>query len=196
MNIVNILIAGVGGQGLVLTTDIIAHAAFLSGYDIKTNDVIGLSQRGGKVYGSIRFGKEVKTPIVPTGEIDILIGLEELEALRYKDEVKEGGTILLNKHQIYPNLVLLEKEKYPENIEETLKATGLRTVPLDSVKEAKEAGNVKVANTVLIGALSELVDITKEDFIEAIKEFVPGKTLEANLIAFERGIKLMKEYQG
>lgn len=190
MAVTNIMIAGVGGQGLVLTTDIIAHAAFLSGYDIKTNDVIGLSQRGGKVYGSIRFGEEVKTPIVPSGEIDILIGLEELETLRYKDEVKKDGIVLMNTYQIYPNLVLLEKEQYPTNILETIKSDGLNVLPLDTQKIATELGNVKVANTILIGALSKIVNIKEEDFVEAIKMFVPPKTLEANLLAFKKGREL------
>lgn len=190
MAVTNIMIAGVGGQGLVLTTDIIAHAAFLSGYDIKTNDVIGLSQRGGKVYGSIRFGEEVKTPIVPSGEIDILIGLEELETLRYKDEVKKDGIVLMNTYQIYPNLVLLEKEQYPTNILETIKSDGLNVLPLDTQKIAIELGNVKVANTILIGALSKIVNIKEEDFVEAIKMFVPPKTLEANLLAFKKGREL------
>ena len=190
MSIVNIMIAGVGGQGLVLTTDIIAQAAFLNGYDIKTNDVIGLSQRGGKIYGSIRFGEVVPTPIVPTGEIDILIGLEELETLRYKDEVKKDGIVLMNTYQIYPNPVLLEKEKYPENIENTIKESGLKIISLNTNQIALEIGNVKVANTVLLGALSRLVDISEENFITAIKKFVPAKTLEANLKAFEAGVKL------
>lgn len=193
MGIVNIMIAGVGGQGLVLTTDIIAQAAFLSGYDIKTNDVIGLSQRGGKIYGSIRYGESVKTPIVPTKEVDVLIGLEELETLRYMDEVKKDGIIILNKHQIYPNPVLLEKEKYPENIEETLRQSGLKVIALDTNKEAKEVGNIKVANTILIGALSQLVDIKEEDFIKAIQTMVPPKTVNANLDAFRRGVELIKK---
>ena len=181
------MIAGVGGQGLVLTTDIIAHAAFLSGYDIKTNDVIGLSQRGGKIYGSIRFGKEVKTPIVPPKEIDILIGLEELETLRYMDEVKKDGTVLMNTYQIYPNPVLLEKAKYPEDVLGQIKAAGLNVIPMNTNQIALEIGNVKVANTVLLGALSKIVDIKDEHFIEAITHFVPKKTLEANLKAYEAG---------
>ncbi len=187
MEITNIIIAGVGGQGLVLTTDIISHAAFLEGYEVASNDIIGLAQRGGKVNGSIRFGKRVPTPNVPTGSASVLLGLEKLETLRFVEEVKAGGTVLMNTREIYPNPVLMEKADYPVDIEEQIQKHPVHLVPIDSEREAKKIGNIRVANTILIGALSALVDISPESFRKAIEKKVPQKTIQANLDAFEYG---------
>lgn len=186
------MIAGVGGQGLVLTTEIISHAAFYDGFDIKTNDVIGLAQRGGKIYGSVRYGKSVPTPIVPSNSVDVLIALEELEGLRYAGEVKKGGTVILNTRQILPNPVLLEKEEYPKDIEKTIESMGYKIIAVPTEDEAREIGNVKVANTILLGVLSGILDISEESFIKAIEEKVPPKTKEANLKAFTLGREISK----
>lgn len=191
MDIVNILIAGVGGQGLVLTTDIIAQAAFLAGYEVATNDVIGLSQRGGKINGSVRFGKKVPTPNVPEASGSVLLGLEKLETLRFVDQVIPGGTVLMNSTEIYPNPVLMEKAHYPQDIEAQIKARAVKLVVIDSEQEAARIGNPKVANTILLGALSTLVDIDPEHFIKAIQLRVPPKTVAANLEAFAFGRKIM-----
>lgn len=191
MEIVNILIAGVGGQGLVLTTDLIAQAAFLEGYEVATNDVIGLSQRGGKINGSVRFGKKVPTPNVPNNSASVLLGLEKLETLRFVDEVIPGGLVLMNQKEIYPNPVLMEKEVYPGDIENQIRTRNVRLIPIDSEAEAKKLGNIKVANTILIGALSTVVDIKEENFIKAIEMKVPPKTIQANLAAFAYGRQFM-----
>lgn len=191
MDIVNILIAGVGGQGLVLTTDLIAQAAFLAGYEVATNDVIGLSQRGGMINGSIRFGKKVPTPNVPPSSASVLLGLEKLETLRFADEVMPGGLVLMNLLEIYPNPVLMEKAAYPQDIEDQIQSRGLRLVAIDSEAEARRLGNIKVANTILIGALSTVVDIPEEHFIKAIEMTVPPKTIQANLDAFAFGRRFM-----
>lgn len=193
MDIVNILIAGVGGQGLVLTTDLIAQAAFLAGYEVATNDVIGLSQRGGKINGSIRFGAKVPTPNVPARSASVLLGLEKLETLRFVDEVIPGGLVLMNEKEIYPNPVIMEKEDYPGDIEDQIRARDVRLITLHSEEEAKKLGNIKVANTILIGALSTVVDIGEEHFIQAIEMKVPPKTVQANLAAFAFGRHFMGE---
>lgn len=185
------MIGGVGGQGLVLTTDIISNAAFLDGYEIASNDVIGLSQRGGKIFGSVRFGEKVTTPNFPKKSVDVLLGLEELETLRYLDEVKEGGTVLMNKKKIMPNLVIMEKENYPTDIEEQIKATNKNLMVIDTEAEARKLGNIKVANTILLGVLSKLVSISEESFKKAITTKVPPKTVDANIAAFEYGRTLI-----
>ena len=187
MDIVNILIAGVGGQGLVLTTDIIAQAAFLEGYEVATNDVIGLAQRGGKINGSVRFGKKVPTPNMPTASGSVLLGLEKLETLRFVDEVMAGGTVLMNSIEIYPNPVLMEREDYPSDIEAQIKTRPVHLIAIDSAHEAAKIGNPKVANTILLGALSTLVAISPQNFIKAIQMKVPPKTVTANLDAFAFG---------
>lgn len=182
----NILIAGVGGQGLVLSTRIISYAAFKEGFDMKSGDVIGLSQRGGAVWGSVRFGKEVHSPIIPNGEADILLALEELESLRWLHLMKRNAQIILNKQNVFPNRVLIEKEEYPKAIIADLKSKGFQVDSVDAREIARAAGNVKTENIVLLGKLSKLLPIKYETWIETIKENVPAKTIDINILAFNK----------
>lgn len=184
--ITNILIAGVGGQGLVLSTKILGAAAFMEGYDIKTSDVIGLSQRGGKIWGSVRFGKVVHSPLIPVGQCDLMLGMEKLEALRWSHYMKEGATIVLNDSVIYPNRVLTEKEEYPETIEVTL-ANQCNVINVNGAKLARKAGNEKTINMVLLGTLSNYLPFSEETWNEVIKENVPKKTIDMNIEAFKLG---------
>lgn len=191
MDMKSIIIAGVGGQGLVLATRIISEAAFLSGMDVKTNDVVGLSQRGGTVWGSIKMGEKVYSPNILPREADIILGMEPLEALRWSHTLKDGGTVILNTNRVYPTPVLLEKEIYPEEEIEELKKR-FNVIEIDAQVEAKASGNIRAANTILIGLLSKFLDISDEVWHEALKGFVPAKAVEENLVAFRRG----KEYVG
>lgn len=187
MEITNLFISGVGGQGLVLATKIISDVAFREDFDIKTSDVIGLSQRGGMVWGSIRFGKEVPSSVIPMGKADILIAMEALEGLRWTHLMKSGASIILSKEEIYPNRVLIEKEEYPQDIESSLKDMGFRVLPIESKAIAKDLGNIKITNSVLLGVLSTLLPFKKETWEISIKENVPQRTIALNLLAFDRG---------
>lgn len=187
MDIKNILIAGVGGQGLVMATNIVSKVAFYEGNDIKTSDVIGLSQRGGLVWGCIRFGKEVPSPLIPYGKGDILLAMEQLEALRWTHLMKANAKVILNSEKIYPNRVLIEKEEYPENIEQTLKNKGFEVYLLDAEKEAEELGNFKVSNIVLLGFLAGMLPFNDTSWIKVIGENVPEKTIKINIDAFNIG---------
>lgn len=182
----NIMLAGVGGQGLVLATKIISEAAFKAGFDVKTNDVIGLSQRGGMVWGSVRIGEKVYSPNIPPKEGDILIGLEPLEAYRWSHLLKDGGYIILNTKEVYPTPVLLEQEEYPNEEIDKLEEK-YKIVKIDAREEAKKAGNIKAANLILIGMLAKLLDISTDVWEETIRENVPPKAIEANINAFYRG---------
>lgn len=185
----NIIIAGVGGQGLILTTKIICEAAMNSGYDVKSNDVVGLAQRGGKVWGSVKIGKKIHSPNIPIAEGDILLGMELLEALRWKSYLKDKGLAILNEYQIPPVPVIAELEKYPENIVEEFKKTH-HVIALNAMKKSKELGTDKVVNILMIGILAKNTDIEKKFWIETIKESVPEKYLDENLNAFEYGYEL------
>ena len=191
MDMKSIILAGVGGQGLVLATRIISDAAFVSGLDVKTNEVVGLSQRGGTVWGSINMGEKIHSPNILTREADISLGMEPLEALRWSHTLKDGGTVILNTNRVYPTPVLLEKEEYPEEEIEELKRR-FNVIEIDAQVEAKASGNIRAANTILIGLLSKFLDIKDEVWHEALKGFVPAKAVEENLVAFRRG----KEYVG
>lgn len=177
---------GVGGQGLVLATNIIAHAAMYSGYEVKTNDVIGMSQRGGMVWGSVRYGKEVYSPNIPQGQGDVLLGMEPLEALRGSSLLKEGGTIIMNRKRVYPTPVMLEEAEYPEEEIKALEEK-FNVIYVDAEEEAKASGNIKTANIIQIGILAAVLDIDNDIWMKAIEEFVPKKALEANRVAFKRG---------
>lgn len=184
----NIIVAGVGGQGLVLATKIISEAAFKEGLDVKTNDVVGLSQRGGMVWGSVRIGEKVYSPNIPLGEGDIILGMEPLEAYRWSYLMKEGAIIILNKKKVYPTPVLLEKEEYPEEEIDNLK-NKFNIIEIDALEEAKTAGNIKAANTILIGVLAQHLDIKMTTWEEVLKENVPTKAVEENIKAFYMGYK-------
>lgn len=187
MECTNILICGVGGQGLVVTTNILSEVAFLEGYDIKTSDVIGLSQRGGLVFGSIRFGEKVHSALIPQGEVDILLALEKLEGLRWVHNLKKDGIVILNNNTIYPNRVLIEKEEYPEDIESKLKDKPLKLLEVDGVGIGKELGNLKVENTVLLGALSNFLPFSLETWDEVLSKTFSSKLLPINKDAFNLG---------
>ncbi len=187
MKTTNIMLAGVGGQGLVLTTKIIAEAAFKAGHDVKTNDVVGLSQRGGKIWGSVKYGDQVFSPDILPGRVDFLVAIEPLEGLRYLNELSPDGWILLNENPIPPTPVLMEKQPYPES--EFKAFDDFKKLSINAVAEAEKLGNTKIANTILIGALAGKLDILKEIWISVIEELVPEKTIEKNLKAFEIGFK-------
>jgi len=192
MDVKSIIIAGVGGQGLVLATRIVSEAAFKAGLDVKTNDVVGLSQRGGTVWGTVKMAETVHSPNILPGEADIILGMEPLEALRWTHALKEGGLIILNTNRVYPTPVLLEKEVYPEEEIEKLKEK-FQVIEIDAQKEAKASGNRKAANTIILGVLSSFLQIDDEVWYEVLKENVPPKAVEENLVAFRRGKEYVRE---
>jgi indolepyruvate ferredoxin oxidoreductase beta subunit len=191
MKTAGIIIAGVGGQGLVLATRMIAEAAFKAGMDVKTNDVVGLSQRGGSVWGTVKIGEKIDSPNILPGEGDILIGMEPLEALRWSGSMKEGGIIVLNENRVYPTPVLLEQAEYPEVQFEELKKR-FTVISTDAREAAKEAGNIKAANSVMLGILAGMIEMPEDAFIEVIKEHVPKSAVEENIAAFRKGIEISK----
>ncbi|MBW8382435.1 MAG: indolepyruvate oxidoreductase subunit beta [Youngiibacter sp.] len=191
MKAAGIIIAGVGGQGLVLATRMIAEAAFKAGMDVKTNDVVGLSQRGGSVWGTVKIGEKIDSPNILPGEGDILIGMEPLEALRWSGSMKEGGIIVLNENRVYPTPVLLEQAEYPEAEFGELKGR-FKVISTDAREAAREAGNIKAANSVMLGILAELIDIPEDVFIEVIREHVPKSAVEENIAAFRKGIEISR----
>lgn len=189
----SIFIGGVGGQGLVLMTKILSEACFNAGYEVKTNDVVGLSQRGGKIYGTVKFGKKVYSPNIIPGFADFIIGLEPLEAYRWSYYLKEDtGISITNTHRIYPTMVTMEQMEYPEDIEPKLKQKG-KAILFDATEIAREAGNPKMSNTVLIGLLTKLMDFDKNIMLESIKSNVPAKGIDLNIIAFEKGYNFQIE---
>ena len=183
--VTNIIISGVGGQGIILAGRILAKCALDSGFDVKANELHGMAQRGGSVLSHIRFGRKVNSPLIPEGEADFLVAMEELESLRYERLLKPGASIILNTRKIMPAGV--EEKDYPKDIQEQLKKSGFIVLPIDAQGIAKQAGSIKVENVVLMGLLSKFLPFKQEIWQTVLKEAVPEKYLEMNITAFNKG---------
>ena len=182
----NIMVVGVGGQGTLLTSRIIGKTALKAGYDVKLSEVHGMAQRGGSVVTFVRFGEKVYEPVVEEGCVDVLISFEKLEALRYAHFLKKDGVLIVNDCRIDPMTVVIGAKTYPENIIEGLK--GDHTVySIDGVQIAKDLGNSKVLNSVVLGLSAKYIGFDKDAWIEVLKSTVPPKTVELNVQAFLKG---------
>ncbi len=186
MEKLNVMVVGVGGQGTLLTSRIIGKVALSAGFDVKLSEVHGMAQRGGSVVTFVRFGKKVNEPVVEEGEVDVLISFERLEALRYAHFLKKDGILVVNDCKINPMTVVIGAKTYPENIIEDLKKE--HTVySIDGINIAKNLGNSKVLNSVVLGLAAKHIGFSKDAWIEVIKSTVPPKTIELNEKAFLLG---------
>lgn len=183
----NILFAGVGGQGTLVASEIVARAAVYAGFDVKKSEIHGASQRGGPVVSHVRFADEVHSPLTPAGEVDILIGLEQLETLRWAHYVRSGGFIVLSKEAIPPAQFGDTFVPYPEDIETFLSSKGFEVVAIDAPAIAKEIGNVKVVNVALLGAASTHIGITDDIWLKVFEDHFPAKIRDVNVRAFIKG---------
>jgi indolepyruvate ferredoxin oxidoreductase beta subunit len=186
MKSMNIMVVGVGGQGTLLTSRIIGKTALNAGYDVKLSEVHGMAQRGGSVVTFVRFGKEVSEPVVEEGNADVLIAFERLEALRYAHFLKKDGVIIVNDHRIDPMTVVIGASAYPEKIIEKLKEEH-KVYVIDGISMAKELGNSKVLNSVVLGLSAKHIGFTKEEWLDVVRKTVPQKTIEINEKAFMKG---------
>ena len=186
----NVLAVGIGGQGIIKLSDILAEVAFRAGFDAKKSEIHGLSQRGGSVTGHIRWAEQVFTPVIPDGEADCLLALEELEALRYAHMVNPKGTILVNDFRMYPVTVVTGVAEYPTDIDDQLAGYAtLKRVPATTL--AAEMGNVRMSNIIMLGAFSAMTpEISVDIWHSVIKDFLPAKVVEKNIEAFNRGREL------
>lgn len=189
MNQLSIMLVGVGGQGTLLASRVLGNVALKKNFDVKVSEVHGMSQRGGSVVTYVKMGPKVFSPLIEKGEADVILAFERLEALRWANYIKEGGTIIVNEQRIDPMPVITGKAKYPERIVEKLTEKIANTVAIDALKIARECGNIKAVNIVLLGLLAKSSAIEKEVWMEAIREVIPAKVLEVNLKAFEAGYK-------
>jgi indolepyruvate ferredoxin oxidoreductase beta subunit len=188
--VTNILLVGVGGQGILLASEILSETFMLAGFDVKKSEIHGMSQRGGSVVSHVRYGKEVHSPIVPEGEGDILFGFEIMETYRSLPLLRRGGRVVANDLRISPPSVLMGREQYPDDILDSIKREFDDFLLVDGQKLAAQAGNPKAANTVLLGSVSKRLDIAEEFWYQALERMVPKKVLEVNLKAFRMGREL------
>ena len=185
----NIMIVGVGGQGTLLASRILGKVAIEAGHDVKISEVHGMSQRGGSVVTYVKYGEKIYSPIIDIGEADIILAFEMLEAYRALPYLKKGGKMIANTQQMDPMPVITGVAQYPENIAEKLSAK-INLQAVDALSAAKEAGNIRAVNVVLIGLLAKSTDVAKEIWIDTIKNTVPPKFLDVNLKAFEIGYNM------
>ena len=187
MKTINVLISGVGGQGTILAGKILAKCALDAGFDVKANELHGMAQRGGSVTCHVRFGDKVFSPIIPAGEADFLVALEELEALRYLPSLKKGAFIIMNKRNIMPAGLENKQGAYPVEISKKIEEQGFKLIALEAQKIAQECGSIKIENIVLLGALSKQLPIKQKIWETVVKNAVPPNTIYMNLMAFEKG---------
>ncbi len=186
MPVTNVLIAGVGGQGAVLASELLALAALAAGHDVKQGEFHGVAQRGGAVFSHVRFGDRVYSPMARRGDVDYLLALEKLEALRYAHFVKPGGTIIVNDHKVEP-IRVADQRPYPDEAVDFLEGKGFNVVVIRATEKAVELGNHRAANVVLLGALSGSLDIPQETWERTLQERIPENLLALNQQAFAAG---------
>ncbi|RCK81318.1 MAG: Indolepyruvate oxidoreductase subunit IorB [Candidatus Ozemobacter sibiricus] len=186
--ITNILLCGVGGQGTLLASNLLAECTMRAGFDVKKSEVHGMAQRGGSVVSHVRFGPAIHAPLIRQGEADILLAFEELEALRWAEYLKPNGLVLVNRQRILPMSVSAGSSVYPTEIISLLEKLPARVRAVPALDIAKELGNQKCVNVVLLGVLArQLPAIDRPTWDAALRERIPAKLLDLNVKAFERG---------
>jgi indolepyruvate ferredoxin oxidoreductase beta subunit len=189
----NVLLAGIGGQGVLTASQLLAEAAVRAGHDAKKSEVHGMAQRGGVVTSHVRIGQKVYSPIISSGEADLLIAFEEAEAMRWRSEVRPGGTLIVNCLQVVPPVVNLGLFKYPEDPLANLRTFDGTFLPIEASTLAIQAGSPRLAGTILMGAASAVLPLSVENWEAAIRErFGKPEVADQNLKAFHRG----REYAG
>ncbi|NLK69795.1 MAG: indolepyruvate oxidoreductase subunit beta [Clostridiaceae bacterium] len=194
MSNISIMIAGVGGQGTLLTSRVLGTAAIKAGYDVKMSEVHGMAQRGGSVITYVKLGDKVDSPVIEKGEADILLCFEKLEALRYIDYARKDGIIIVNDQRIDPMPVIIGKQNYPDDITSKISSNNSNVYIIDALEVAANLGNIRVLNIVMVGFLAKSTGIKKELWYEAIRETVKEKFIDINIKAFDEGYRMAENY--
>ncbi len=184
----NILMVGVGGQGIILASNIACEVLMEAGYDVKKSEIHGMAQRGGSVVSHIRYGESVASPVISEGEADIIMSFEQMEFLRYMEFKHEDTTMILNTRKILPPSVANGADVYPQSVVDAKRQEFKTVIELNSDELAEKAGNIKAASMPLLGELAKLLDIDKSVWEKVIKENVPQKTIDVNIKAFNSTI--------
>ena len=185
----SILICGVGGQGILTASDLLSDVLLLAGFQVKKSEVHGMSQRGGDVISTVRYGDEVFSPLPTLKETDYILAFEKLEALRNINYLSEKGIMLVNDFEWQPLPVAAGLEKYPQNIESQLKKLAAEVVLIPATRLAIELGNEKASNVILIGLLASRMEIDHKLWLDVIGKKIPPRFKDLNLKAFETGFR-------
>ncbi|MBS4537959.1 indolepyruvate oxidoreductase subunit beta [Clostridium sp. D2Q-11] len=189
-NVKNILLVGVGGQGIILASKILSNGLINSGYDVKMSEVHGMAQRGGSVTTQIRYGEKVYSPIIGKGQADIIVAFEQMEAERWIDYLKPDGKLVISDYKIPSVPVLIGDVDYPNTILEDLQERSKPTV-IKAAKLAKELGNIRTQNIIMLGALTKAIGLENINWNDIIKSMIKDKYADINIKAFTMGKELI-----
>ena len=194
-NGIKFLLTGVGGQGTILASNLLADLGLALDYDVKKAEIHGMSQRGGTVVSYVRWGKEVYSPIISKGEADIVIGFEKLEGLRMVEQIKRNGLFLINNYSIVPVTVSSGLSDYPDDqaIQNSIELYTPNNYWINGLEIAEEIGYPKASNVVLLGGLSALMSLDTDLFLQVLAARIPAKYFDFNEKAFLAGFKTMQE---
>ena len=194
MKNINILVIGVGGQGVILASDIIGEAALTAGYDVKKTDTLGMAQRGGSVVSHVRIGSHVWSPLIKEGQVDILVAFEKLEAARWSHFLRPEAIAIINNQALPPQSVNLGNECYPSDKEITniLKQRLVRIYFVDGINRAKELGNIRTLNMFMLGCISSFLPLKVKTWKDCISLRLPPGIRQINIAAFDEGRKEIK----
>jgi indolepyruvate ferredoxin oxidoreductase beta subunit len=187
----NVFLAGVGGQGTLLASEVLGEAFLVGGYDVKKSEVHGMAQRGGAVTTHLRYGPKVFSPLIEAGSADLLVAFEKMEALRFAHFLKPAGAAVVNAQEIMPPSVATGRERYPENVAERLAGAIPNLHLIDALAAALSLREVRAVNMVMVGAASHLLPLPEDCYLEALRARLPERIVEVNAKAFQAGRALM-----
>jgi indolepyruvate ferredoxin oxidoreductase beta subunit len=185
----NILFCGVGGQGILLASEVTAYSLLAVGMEARKSEVHGMAQRGGSVTAQLRYGDKVYSPLISVGEADIVVAFEMMEAVRYLPYMHDDTKVIVNTHKIYPPAVATGKMDYPENVLDELATYNLHVKALDAFEIAESVGEVRAVNIVMVGVLSNYLPIEEQVFLDVMNERIPERFRDVNIKAFQEGRK-------
>lgn len=185
--VMNLFLCGVGGQGILLASEVISSACMHAGFDVKQSEVHGMAQRGGSVISHIRFGSKVYSPLIETGDADFVVSFEMLEALRYLPYMNKETKVIVNTQKILPAPVATGMDTYPADVLDQLRQRGLSLFPVDAFDIAQSIGETRAVNMVLVGALSAFLPLDEQAFMQVIERRIPEKIRKVNIEAFLKG---------
>jgi indolepyruvate ferredoxin oxidoreductase beta subunit len=187
----DVFLAGVGGQGTLLASEVLCDAFLLYGFDVKKSEVHGMAQRGGSVTTHLRFGPKVFSPLIEPGKADLLLAFEKMEALRFAHYLRPGGAMVVNAQEIFPPSVATGKERYPADVSERLAAVTDRLYLVDALAAALSLREVRAVNMVMVGAASRFLPLPEEAYEMALKGSLPERIVAVNVDAFRAGRSLL-----
>jgi len=191
MKKLDLLITGVGGQGNILASDIISEVAIDAGFDVKKTDTLGMAQRGGSVVSNVRIARQVYSPLIKEGKVDILLAFEKLEAARWANYLHQGGIAIINNQALPPLAVILGNEQYPsdEKIINLLRQQTDRIYLVEGTRRARELGNLRTLNIFMLGCISLFLPFRVRSWKFSLSQHLPASLQQINLTAFDQGRK-------